>query len=298
LLDCRVEVDARRADGTLVPVELTIWALEGPTGWEFNALLRDITERRRHEDELRHASEELERSNADLAEFAYVAAHDLKSPLNTIMGFADLLVFDSNDTIDDATREYADHIRDGGRRMQSLVDDLLTYCQAGTSRIEPAPVDLAAVATEVLWLLDADISQRRAALELHDLPVVAGDRSQLRQVLQNLLANSLKFSRPDTPPVIEVTSTPTPDGHLVEVADNGIGIPPEHHSDVFAMFSRHARSYEGTGIGLAICHRIIERHGGRIWAEDNTPSGTRMRFTLPTPPQHKSNPDGYRPSPQ
>jgi PAS domain S-box-containing protein len=251
---------------------------------------RDITDQRRQADELR-------RSNEDLAQFAAIAAHDLKSPLGIIAGFAQLLRLQPVVQGDEDAFEYAGHIEAASETMRALIDDLLDYCRIGTEGTAHQPVELGAVAQEVLDTLGFDLGRRGAVVEVGPLPRVLGDHGQLRHLMQNLVSNAAKFVVEGVAPRISVRAEATADGWTVEVADNGIGIDPDEHERAFAMFQRlsAASSFDGTGVGLAICRRVVEGHGGTIWIEGNEPRGTRVRFTLPaagSDPDPDTGPDG------
>jgi signal transduction histidine kinase len=237
---------------------------------------RDVTDQRRQADELR-------RSNEDLAQFAAIAAHDLKSPLGVIAGFAQLLRLNPVVRTDADALEYAGHIESASETMRALIDDLLDYCRIGTEGTAHEPLELGTVVEEVLATLRFDLARREAVVEVGALPRVLGDHGQLRHLLQNLIGNAAKYVADGTAPRIAVRAEATSDGWTVEVADNGIGIDPDEHERAFAMFQRlsPADGYDGTGVGLAICRRVVEGHGGTIWIEGNQPNGTRIRFTLP-----------------
>jgi len=228
-------------------------------------------------------AEELARSNADLSQFAYVAAHDLRAPLGTINGFADLILEDAENQLDDASREYVIHIKSAAVHTGQLVDDLLNYSRIGTQERRFEHVRLRGLLDDVVEVLDADIEQRHAVVTIGELPDVSGDEPQLRQLFQNLIGNAIKFVPPERTPEIAVVATQVDGGVEIAVSDNGIGIDPEFRDRVFGMFQRlHTQdAYPGTGIGLAICKRVVERHGGSITLEACEPHGTTVRFRLP-----------------
>jgi signal transduction histidine kinase len=244
-------------------------------------LAGEIDERREAEAARRRALTELERSNAELSEFAYVAAHDLRSPLGVVAGFADLLAGHPAVAPDEDARDLVARVRGGVSVLQELVDDLLAYCAVGTAPTPRRPVDLQALAAEAV----AGARHRGADIHVGSLPVVEGDPVQLRRLLDNLVTNAVKYVPPDRTPQVWVLARATAGGWELAVADNGIGIPEDQRERAFAMFQRlrGLDDVEGTGIGLAICRRVVEHHGGRIWIEENRPVGTRVRFTLPAP---------------
>jgi signal transduction histidine kinase len=255
--------------------------------WRLNEDVRDDTERalvraREAERALTATASDLERSNRDLEQFAYVASHDLVEPLRTVSGFLELV--DQRATgLDDRSREFLRYALGGTDQMQALVGDLLDYAQAGLGAREEE-VDLGAIVEDVRTRLDAAIAARGARVTADPLPVVRGDAARLRQVLQNLVANAVKFARPGVPPRVHVSATARDGGGWeVAVTDNGVGIPPEQAEFVFTMFERlgAVAGARGSGIGLAICERVVERHGGRIWVEPAPGGGSVFRFTLP-----------------
>jgi PAS domain S-box-containing protein len=237
----------------------------------------DITERR-------EAQEGLERSNAELAQFAYVASHDLSEPLRMVSSYLQLLRRRYHGQIDEDADEFIDFAVEGANRMRALIEDLLAYSRAGRSA-EPRPVDCGYIMADVLSSLAAAVADARAQVEVGRLPHVLGDRVAIAQLLQNLVANALKFRH--GPGVCVWVGAEQDEGMWrFSVADDGIGIDARHRERVFKMFQRlHDReSFEGTGIGLAICRKIVERHGGRIWVDGRDGGGTVFHFTLPAVP--------------
>ncbi len=250
---------------------------------------QDVTEQRAAEEqianqarELKERAVELERSNAELEQFAYVASHDLQEPLRSIGGFVQLLKRRYSGQIDEDADRFIGFTVSGVERMQALIDGLLTYSQEGRGELRREPVDSRALAERTLALLDAALRDAGAEVELGELPTILADEAGLGQVFQNLLANALKFTDGE-PPRVEVSAVHTGDAWSFAVADNGIGIDPGHAERIFRIFQRlHAREeYPGTGVGLAVCKRVVERHGGRIWCEARPDGGTVFRFTIP-----------------
>ncbi|MEY2454161.1 MAG: hypothetical protein QOD92_3735 [Acidimicrobiaceae bacterium] len=233
--------------------------------------------------ELAQRNEELERSNRELEQFASIVSHDLKSPLQVVRGFVELLgrQAESNpEQASDASTYVAAALR-GAARMDRLIDDLLAYSRAGQRPAELVPVDLDVIASEVLADSAALIDETDAIVKVGPLPTVPGDATQLRQLLQNLITNAIKFRRVGVTPEVSVTAESDGDRWLIDVADNGIGIDAEHRDEIFAMFSRlHHGDRPGSGIGLAICARVVANHGGSIWVEDVDREGSLLRFTL------------------
>lgn len=226
---------------------------------------------------------ELARSNRELEEFAYVASHDLKSPLLVVSGFLELLRSTKRDQLDEDGRMYIEAALRGATRMEQLIDDLLTFSRAGRNDHNREWVDLGALVAQLLVDCERAVHESLAVVQVGPLPSVLGEATLLRQLVENLLSNSVKFRRSDVEPIIHIMSERRHGEWLVSVADNGIGIPCEHRESIFAMFSRLAQSSDrpGSGIGLAICHRVVQAHGGRLWVEDGIAGGARVCFTLP-----------------
>ncbi len=242
----------------------------------------ELDERRRAEQRMAQYASDLARSNAELEQFAYVASHDLQEPLRMVASFTQLLARRYQGKLDQNADEFIGFAVDGARRMQELINDLLAYSRVGTRGKPPAPTDL----TEVLKDAEANLHQAIAesgAVITHDpLPVVSGDPVQLTQLFQNLLANAIRF-RSGAAPRIHVSAQAREADWLLSVKDNGIGMAPEHQERIFAIFQRlHGRGeYPGTGIGLAICKKIVERHGGHIWVESAPGQGSTFYFNIP-----------------
>jgi PAS domain S-box-containing protein len=249
-------------------------------GIVFNS--RDVTEQKQTEAELAMRAEELARSNEELQRFAYVASHDLQEPLRMVASYTQLLQRRYADKLDADANEFIEYAVDGARRMQQLIRDLLEYSRVGTRAKEPRPVDAAAALDDALANLHIALAESGAEIRRGPLPVVLADASQLTQVFQNLIGNAIKF-RGTAAPRIEVGAVRAGDAWRFFVADNGIGIDPQHAERIFVIFQRlHTREeYPGTGIGLAICKKIVERHGGRIWVESRLGAGATFNFTLP-----------------
>lgn len=243
--------------------------------------ISDITERKRHEQELRAMAEELRRSNRDLQQFAYVASHDLQEPLRMVASFVQLLERRVKDQIPEEAREWINFAVDGVKRMQGLINDLLQYSRVGTRGKEFEQVDLNAVLEYVTTNLQAAIEEHKAQVTHDELPTVLGDKVQLGQLFQNLVGNAIKFHG-EKPPEVHVSAEQRDGKWLFAVRDNGIGIDPEYADRIFVIFQRlHTREeYAGTGIGLAICKKIVERHGGEIRVESDPGKGATFRFTL------------------
>ncbi|MBF6192379.1 ATP-binding protein [Nocardia sp. CDC186] len=232
-------------------------------------------------------AEELRRSNAELEQFAYVASHDLQEPLRKVASFCQLLEKRYGDKLDERGKQYIDFAVDGAKRMQVLINDLLTFSRVGRVTDRTVPTDVGQSLDKALTNLSAAIDETETSVRRPDqLPEIIGDPTLLTMLWQNLIANAIKFRRPDRAPRIEITCEPDEHGNgwLLSVSDNGIGIAPEFAEKVFVIFQRlHNREeYSGTGIGLAVCKKIVEYHGGRIWIDTEYTGGARFWFTLRT----------------
>lgn len=230
---------------------------------------------------------ELRRSNAELEQFAYVASHDLQEPLRKVASFCQLLEKRYGDTLDDRGKQYIDFAVDGAKRMQVLINDLLTFSRVGRLNDASVPVDLDQALGKALANLETSVRDTGAIIERpEDLPEIVGDPTLLTMLWQNLVGNAVKFHHPERPPRIRITCEEDEDSGnwSFSVTDNGIGIPEEFAEKVFVIFQRlHGRdAYGGTGIGLALCKKIVEHHGGHIWIDSGQAEGTRLCFTLPS----------------
>jgi signal transduction histidine kinase len=250
-------------------------------------ILNELEVLQRVNQRLDEQARDLERSNRDLEQFAYVASHDLQEPLRKVSSFCQLLQRRYGGQLDERADQYIDFAVDGARRMQRLINDLLAFSRVGRTTESFEPVDLDAVAAAVVAQLEGATTDADGAIVVGELPTVQGDPALLRQLLLNLVGNGLKFHREDVAPEVRVCARATDgNGWEITVTDNGIGIEPEYADKVFVIFQRlHGRErYEGTGIGLALAKKIVEFHGGRIWIDTQRPEpGTTVRFTLPAP---------------
>lgn len=248
------------------------------------ALEREIGERKQAQAALAQQAQELARSNADLAQFAYVASHDLQEPLRMVSSYTQLLARRYKGKLDADADEFINYAVDGVMRMKALINDLLAYSRVGTRGREPVPTSFEQVLSDVLANLQSTIEESKAVITHDPLPVLKVDPTQMIQLLQNLIGNAIKF-RGQLPPRIHISAERLPGEWLFTVQDNGIGIDPAHTSRIFEIFQRlHSSSeYPGTGIGLAICKKIIERHHGRIWVESELGKGSSFHFTIPEP---------------
>lgn len=280
-----------RKDGTSFPVEYSVSAIRRD-GTVVGAVVvfRDVTQRQAIEMALRDKTAELERSNTELEQFAYVASHDLREPLRMITSYVSLLERRYGEKLDQDAHEFIGFARDGAERMNRLILDLLEYSRIG--RLAPPKETLA-----VRDIVDDALNALRAQIEgcggtvsqapgMEGLPPLFGCRSELARLMQNLIGNALKYRHPDRAPLVEVTARADADGVELTVVDNGIGIDPQYYDRIFMIFQRlHTRGqYPGTGIGLAICKRVVEQHGGRIWVESIPGEGSSFHVRLPLVP--------------
>ena len=247
------------------------------------AIVIDITERKKTEEDLLRMTADLARSNRDLEQFAYTASHDLQESLRMVSSFLDLLRRDYQEKLDATAREYIDFAREGALRMGALISDLLKYSRVGTAQRKNVAVDMNEVCRTVCANLKLAIAESHALVENDPLPQIHGDDVQLMQLVQNLVANSLKFRRKEVPPRIHISYCDDKDLWTFAVQDNGIGIDDDSQERVFQIFQRlHTREkYPGTGVGLAISKKIVERHGGRIWVDSELGKGSAFYFTIP-----------------
>jgi signal transduction histidine kinase len=244
-------------------------------------------EERRLRQQHRQYEEELARSNAELEEFAYVASHDLQEPLRMVATYTRLLAEHYRGQLDNQAHKYINYSVDGALRMQALIQDLLKFSKVGKAVIEPETVECCTLVEQAVNNLQAAVETSGAVVNWKGLPTVIADPLQLTLVFQNLIANAIKFHGAEAP-LIQIDSTKKDHEWVFTVSDNGIGIPVENWQDIFVIFRRlHTRTeFAGNGIGLSICKKIIERHGGKIWIEAQAMPGSCFKFTLPAAPPH------------
>lgn len=296
LLGRRTEVEAVRANGEIFPAELAMTISQEQGCPVLSFFVRDISQRKKAEEAQARYAAELERSNRELEQFAYVASHDLQEPLRKIRTFSDRLEMKSGDLLDETGRECIQRMQSAAARMQTLIEGLLTLSRVTTRDIELKPVELSKIAREVVSDLEVKIEQVAGHVEIEKLPRIQADPVQMRQLLQNLIGNALKFHRVDEPPRVKIYGRfvkgrqdrqpgqgPLDEQCCLSVEDNGIGFDEKYLDRVFGIFQRlHSRDvYEGTGIGLAICRRIVERHQGTITARSVPGRGTTFEIVLP-----------------
>jgi signal transduction histidine kinase len=277
-------VDIDRADGKRSTLLISSAPIKDAKGTVTGAVTvaMDITDHRAIEMELARKNQDLFRSNRELQQFAYVASHDLKEPLRMVTTYMQMLDRRYHDQLDDPAREYIGFAVEGSKRMYALVDDLLTYSRVETAMQPFGPVAMDQVMITALKDLGEAIETSGANVSVDDLPEVHADFQQMVQLMENLIGNAIKFRR-NEPPVVKVSATSNGKEWVFTVKDNGIGMEKEYSNKVFQMFQRlHPREmFPGTGIGLAICKKVVERHGGRIWFDSEPGAGTTFYFSLP-----------------
>jgi PAS domain S-box-containing protein len=278
----RQELYGQRKDGSEFPAEVALNPVHTSRGPETLVAIVDITERKQAERAKEEFTLELRRSNAELEQFAYIASHDLQEPLRMVASYTELLGERYKGKLDDKADKYIGYAVDGARRMQLLIRALLDYARVSSQAKPLQPTDSAAVLATVLQSMGKAIEGSQAEVVFGQLPTVMADELQLGQVFQNLIGNALKFHGANHPRV-EVTIDPSGEMWQFSFADNGIGIEKESSGRIFQMFQRlHTREeYEGTGIGLTVAKRIVERHGGKIWFDSVPGQGTTFHFTIP-----------------
>ncbi len=274
-----VELEGRRKDGTEFPIELSLGAAAVEGGMSFTGVIRDITERKR-------TAEALQATNAELESFSYSVSHDLRAPLRAIHGFARILLEDHHAKLDPEAQRLLGVIDQNTRRMGQLIDDLLAFSRLGRQGIAAAPVDMSELTHAVADEVRRAEGERKGSLDIRidALLPARGDRALLRQVVSNLLQNAAKFTRGREHARVEVGSHRNGREIVYHVKDNGAGFDPRYADKLFGVFQRlhGAHEFEGTGVGLAIVKRIVQRHGGRVWAEGKLSEGAAVYFALPT----------------
>jgi len=278
-----IELTGRRRTGGEFPIEIMLSPLESAEGILVTAAIRDITTRKKAEAQLLQKVEELNRSNEELGQFAYVASHDLQEPLRMVASYTQLLAKRYKGRLDSDADEFIAYAVDGSNRMQGLIQDLLAYSRAGTNGKVLHEISSENALKEALTNLRATMKESGAVVTHDSLPAIKTDDMQLAQVFQNLVGNAIKYRSAEVPHV-HVSATKNRGNEWVfSVRDNGLGIDPQYFERIFVLFQRlHGRKeFKGTGIGLAICKKILERLGGRIWVESQLEKGSTFYFALP-----------------
>jgi PAS domain S-box-containing protein len=280
-MDTGIELAARRKDGTEFPVEIGLSYVNTPEGPLAFGIALDISARKKAADELRHVNEELRRSYTELEQFAHVASHDLQEPLRMVTSYLQLIERRYNDRLDDDGREFIHFAVDGAKRMKALITDLLDFSRTGTDAAHRQAVEAGVLLENALSNLKTAIDESGAQITTDPLPTISVDPVLFTQVFQNLIANAIKFQK-DTVPCVHISAQRQARDWIFSVQDNGIGIEPHHRDRIFRIFERlhNSEQYSGSGIGLAITRKIVERHGGRIWVESQPGTGSTFHFSI------------------
>ncbi len=278
------EVSGRRKDGSVFPLDLSVSSFTLDDGVHFSGILRDITARKQAEERLEMAVSELTESNQQLERFAHICSHDLQEPIRVISNYTERLAQHMASSMDEKASHYMHYIVDGAARARELIGSILTYSRVGTETEPLETIDCRDLLATVLTDLEQAIQESGARITFDTLPIITCHPPRMRQLFQNLLTNALKFRRSDVPPHVHIGAERKGDGWQFSVRDNGIGIAPEYKNRVFVIFQRLNRrdEYPGTGIGLALCKKIVEQYDGKIWLESQPGEGTCFFFTLPT----------------
>jgi PAS domain S-box-containing protein len=277
-----IELSGRRKDGTAFPIEIMLSPLQSAEGILVTAAIRNISARKESEEELAVANQVLEESNLELKQFAYIASHDLQTPLRSIAGFIQLLQQEYEGKLDEQARDWIRRTVGAVERMQTLIRDLLSYSCVEARSGPFTQIPFLEIVNDALILLESSIHDSGGQVVCDELPIVMGDHSQLVQLMQNLIGNGLAY-RGDQPPQIHISAKRSAKDWIFSVSDNGIGIDPKHYEQIFEIFKRlhNQKDKPGTGIGLAVCRRVVNRHGGKIWVESEPGHGSTFHFTIP-----------------
>jgi PAS domain S-box-containing protein len=280
----------RRKDGSEFPVEVGLSSVETPEGVVSLGLISDVTERKQAEDELSRVNEALRRSNSELGDFVYVASHDLQEPLRMIASYLQLLERRYKERLDAEGLEFIQYAVDGATRMKALLQDLLRYSRAGVHALDLRPVPASVLLDNALANLKQSIEDAQASIDVEPLPEIMADRGLFTQVFQNLVGNAIKFHVPGAFPHVTISSECRGSNCVFAIRDNGIGIEAEHTERIFRVFERlhGTEEYAGSGVGLAITKKIVERHGGALWVESEPGQGSTFYFSIPMAPANST----------
>lgn len=278
------EFEVRTKEGEVLELLVGMSLLRDENGEPIgiSVVAKDITELKRTAQVLARTAKEVEERNRELQDFAFVMSHDLQEPLRSIVGFSKLLHERAVSSLDEESRQYLGVVEKCGKKLQTLIKDLLSFASVGREEASSSPVDLSAACDAAVESLRSAIEEAGAEVAHERMPVVRADAVQMSLLFQNLIGNAIKY-RGEKAPQVRVRAERVPEGWQVSVRDNGLGIDPAYHKQIFEVFQR-LHTYEripGTGMGLAICKRIVERHGGRIWVESEPGKGSTFRFTIP-----------------
>ena len=275
-----VELTGKNRNGEEFPIDLSLGCWEINNQLFFCGIIRDVTIRRQADEE-RHRALMLEQKNKELEQFAYVASHDLQEPLKTISSFIELFKEHYHEKIDKTGEKYIYYILQSSNRMKQLISELLEYSRIGKAKIEEK-VDFNKVVQNVLSYLRATIEEKKAQIHVEQLPSLKANPLEMKQLFMNLISNAIKFQKPNESPVIQISAVKRKNHWQFCVQDNGIGIDKRHQDKIFIIFQRlHPTSvYEGTGLGLALCKKIVEFHNGEIWVESEPGKGSAFYFTI------------------
>lgn len=278
------ETKRRTKSGEIIDISLTVSPVRNAEGRIIGAakIVREITEKKQAERAIVEQSERLARSNAELQEFAYATSHDLQEPLRTIASFSELLRQQYRGRLDDNADHMIDLVIGAASRMSELIRDILDYSRViNADQIPVQDISTQKIVEVALDNLNLALRESGATVEVGELPSIYGEKATLSQVFQNLIGNAIKY-RSKEPPRIRISAQRDSKYWIFSVSDNGIGIAPAYHETIFKLFKRlHGNSYDGTGIGLALCKKIVEKHGGRIWVESEPGRGSTFRFSIP-----------------
>jgi two-component system, chemotaxis family, sensor kinase Cph1 len=281
----RGELCNKKKSGKLFWESASISPIKNPEGITTNyvALKEDITDKKLADEKLKHMMADIQRSNKELEQFAYVASHDLQEPLRMVASYMRLLHRRYSDKLDNDANDFINYAVDGSKRMQELIRDLLAYSRVGSLGREFEPIDIKTVLDRSVRNLEMSIKESGAVVTHDSMPAMFADGIQITQLFQNLISNAIKYCK-EAPPRIHVSAKQNKKAVTFSVSDNGIGVDPQYYERIFIIFQRlHGKGeYSGTGIGLAICKKIVERHDGKIWVESLPGGGSTFYFTIPT----------------